>query len=294
MRPTIRAIAVPLVLAAVVPAVRAQSAKSVMDHMLAEYERRAEGVNDYTLVQETMGLTMVMYMVKETVNGHPVFHAKSFSVLGAPTPQAQGAKHQMEAMPTDDMYAMADQLVAHAEYAGRETVDGNETHVIVLNDLSALQLTKAPQSDGNEFVMKRGKMWVDGNLWVPRRMEFQGTMKTENGTSDITTTVNLSDYRDVNGVLQAYHTTMQVSGLAGAMSPEMKKQMADPETQKKLAELKKQLAEMPEAQRAMMEKMMKGQLEQLEKMSASGGDAMTFETVVKEVRVNAGPPKDER
>ena len=133
MRPTMRAIAVPLLLATVVPAVHAQSAKSVMDHMLAEYERRAEGVNDYTLVQETMGVTMVMYMVKETVNGHPVFHVQSTSFMGQTTPQAQGAKHQMEAMATDDLYAMADQLAAHADYAGRETIDGNETHVIVLN-----------------------------------------------------------------------------------------------------------------------------------------------------------------
>jgi hypothetical protein len=291
MRPMFRGVAVPLLLAAAVPSLHGQTAKSVMDRMLAEYERRAEGVNDYTIVQETMGTTNVTYMVKEMVNGHPVFHVTSASSMGTTTPPAPGSASQMNSVLSDDFFAMADQLASHADYAGRETIDGNETHVIVLNDLSSLPIAKAQQAGSNAFSMKRGKMWVDGKLWVPRRMEFEGTLKTENGASDITTTVNLSDYRDIHGVLQPFHITTQVSGLVGAMSPEMQKQMADPETQKRLAELKKQLADMPEAQRAMVEKMMKGQIDQLEKMSASGGKAMTFETNVKEVRVNAGPPK---
>ncbi len=49
------------------------------------------------------------------------------------------------------------------------------------------------------------------------------------------------------------------------------------------------MAEMPESQRQMMESMMKGQLEQLEKMVESG--KMEITTQVKELKVNTGPPQ---
>jgi hypothetical protein len=46
---------------------------------------------------------------------------------------------------------------------------------------------------------------------------------------------------------------------------------------------------MPEAQRAMLEGMLKPQIEQLEEMLGSeGGMEMTI--TVKEIKVNAGPP----
>ena len=44
-------------------------------------------------------------------------------------------------------------------------------------------------------------------------------------------------------------------------------------------------------QRAMAERVMKGQMEQLEKMMGGGGDAMTVETNVTDIRVNEGPPR---
>jgi hypothetical protein len=289
MSSTSRFVAVPLLLMALgAPAVQAQSAKDILDRMVAEYERRAEGITDYTIVQETMGVTMVTYMVKDTVNGHPVFRPKSTTVDGSMHAAIPMDENRADA--SSDIVAMAERLAEHADYAGRDSIDGQETHVIVLNDLSGLDLGPRPQAKDADVTMKRGKMYVDAKLWIPRRMEFEGTAKTEHGTSDVTMVMDFGDIRDVDGVLQPYHTTATVAGLMGAMDPEMQKRMADPKTQQQLAELKKQLESMPEAQRAMMEKMMKGKLEQLEKMTAAGGDTVTVETVVKNVRVNAGPP----
>jgi hypothetical protein len=67
------------------------------------------------------------------------------------------------------------------------------------------------------------------------------------------------------------------------MSPEEREK-----TREQLAEARAKMAEVPEAQRAMVEKMMGGQLEKLEKMLAD--DALSFTFVVQEVKVNAGPP----
>jgi hypothetical protein len=290
MSSTHRSVAVPLLILVLgAPAAHAQSAKSILDRMVAEYERRAAGITDYTLVQETSGVTMVTYMVKDMVNGHPVFRPTSTSVEGTAPTQMPMSQDRMAA--SNDIVAMADKLAAHAEYAGQEMIDGQQTDVIVLNDLSGLDLGPGSQAKNAEMTMKRGKMYVDATLWFPRRIEFYGTAKTEHGTSDVTMVMDLSDFRETDGLLQPYHTTAKISGLMGAMDPEMQKKLADPETQKQIAEMKKQLASMPEAQRAMMEKMMKGKLDQLEKMTSAGGDTVTVETVVKEVRVNAGPPK---
>jgi putative component of toxin-antitoxin plasmid stabilization module len=66
--------------------------------------------------------------------------------------------------------------------------------------------------------------------------------------------------------------------------------MVDPEMRAQYEAMKKQLDDMPEAQRAMAERMMKGQMEQLEKMMEGGDDAMTVQTTVRELRVNQGPP----
>jgi hypothetical protein len=66
--------------------------------------------------------------------------------------------------------------------------------------------------------------------------------------------------------------------------------MVSPEDRARYAEMKKQLDELPPAQRQMMENMMKGQLAQLERMMGDDG-SMNFESTVREVRVNAGAPK---
>jgi hypothetical protein len=53
-----------------------------------------------------------------------------------------------------------------------------------------------------------------------------------------------------------------------------------------MKDLEKQMAEMPEAQRKMMEGMLKPQIERLQKMLA--GDKIEFVITVEEVKVNTG------
>jgi hypothetical protein len=95
----------------------------------------------------------------------------------------------------------------------------------------------------------------------------------------------LGDYRDVDGLLHPFRTEMRMSGMAsGSMSPEEREELME-----NLARAKEQLAQMPEAQRAMAERMMGGQLESMEQMLAE--DEFVVTTVVEEIRVNTGPPE---
>jgi len=260
---------------AVAPAAApAQSAKSVVNGMIAEYERRTASVANYTLVQEAMGMPITMYFEKETVNGRPVFALRQTTMAGRTTTHTDRDQEGV------DLYGELPKVAERAVYKGRETVDGQATHVIAVEDLSDIRFGRGVVPQSSDFEPKRATVFVDAKLSVPRRMVLEGQMRQQDKTANVTATIDLLDYREVGGMLHPFRTQMRIDGLAQAM---------DPETRKQLEEMKKQLAEMPESQRQMVEQMMKGRMEQMEKMM--GGDGgMNVELIVKELRVNQGAP----
>jgi hypothetical protein len=256
------------------PSAPAQSAKDVINDMMARYEKRMAGVQNYTVVQEAMGFNMTMYFEKETVNGRPVFKLRQTTVAGRTT--------SSRADDDDfDLYSELPRLADHATYEGRETVDGQATHVITMDNLEDVRFGRGMVPQNADFKPKRATVYVDTKLAVPRRMILEGQMRMQDRNADVTATVDLLDYRDVQGMLHPFHTVMQIEGIGQAMDPEQRKQYE---------EMKKQLAEMPESQRQMVEKMMKGRLEQMEKMMGDDG-TMNVEMIVQELQVNQGAPK---
>jgi hypothetical protein len=84
-------------------------------------------------------------------------------------------------------------------------------------------------------------------------------------------------------MLHPYLTKVRMEGAMQAVeiSPEQRA-----EAEANLAKLEKQMAEMPQSQRAMMEKMLGSQLEMLRKLVQSSALEVTIE--VQELRVNEG------
>jgi hypothetical protein len=249
----------------------AQSPKEIFDNMLAEYERRIENVDNYTVVQEMMGVEAVMYYEKEIADGRPVMRLRQNLVAGMTTDDDDDT--------FSEMYKMVPELVAHATYAGRDDVDGHVVHVIEVDNLDEIEFGQ--EMGDEDFTPKHGTFFVDTELWIPRRMVFTGEAETADGPRTVTSTIDLLDYREIEGMLHPFTTSIQITGIGAMVDPEMRAQYE---------EMKKQLDDMPEAQRAMAERMMKGQIEQLEKMMEGGDDAMTVQTTVRELRVNQGPP----
>ncbi|MGD2046311.1 MAG: hypothetical protein PVJ80_01075 [Gemmatimonadota bacterium] len=258
----------------------AQSVSDIVDQMYDAYEAQAAGVDNYTLVQTAMGMASTMYFEKEMVDGHPVFVSQGGSAQGAN--MNFGLGNQNGAM--GDVYSIGPQLVEHATYEGRESIDGVSVHVLAIDDLSQLPVVQDAAPNEMEFKAKNGKIYVDAELMVPRRIEFVGDATTPNGVHEVTIHIDQNDIRDVQGLLVPYHTTMQISGLQAMIDPEMRAQ---------LEEMEQQLAALPPEQREMMERMMGDQLEQLRQMAAGDSDAMSVEVTVDDVRVNAGPPSNE-
>lgn len=255
------------------PPTHAQSAADVIDRMLSEHERRSANVDDYTIVQQVMGVETYSYFEKEMVDGRPVFRQVASGAAGvhmdSPT---EGT--------LDEIYAAGEELAESAEYAGRETIDGAEVHVLDVPDLADTEFARNMQPDA-EFQPTRGRFWVDAETYVPRRMSFEGEMTNESGTHPITATIDMLDYRDVEGMLMPYRVTVSVEGVGAAI---------DEETRAEFEEMRRQLESMPADQRRMVEAMMGDQLEQFRRMMENDSEPMVIDVAVQEVRVNAGPP----
>ncbi len=255
-----------------VPA-EAQSAQEIVGRMLAEYERRAEGIEDYSLIQTAMGLETVSYFEKETLDGRPVFRLKSSSAGGMDLPDSsQGS--------LDEIYSIGDELGQRASYAGVRRVDDYDLHVLEVDDFTGLDFGRSVTPD-SEFTPQRGTLFLDVDTYAPRRLEFEGEMTNAEGVHTVTSTIQMGDYREVQGMLVAFRTVVQIDGLGAAI---------DPETRAQFEQMQRELEAMPPDRRAMVESMMAEQLEQFRAMMSGDDAPMTIEILVRDVRVNEGPP----
>jgi hypothetical protein len=280
MRRMLPAFASALVLATSLPqGVASQSVSDIVDQMYASYERQAANVDNYTVVQSVMGFETTSYFVKETVDGHPIFRMQGGSAGGDNFNFSLGG----DDTGLGDVYAIGPELIQHARYGGREQVGDGTAHVLVIDDLSQVSLGQQATPDDMDFTAKTGRIYVDTEMLIPRRLEFTGDAQTPSGAHEVTVTIDMQDIRDVSGLLIPYRTAMQITGLSAKI---------DPETQAQLREMEEQLAALPPEQREMMERMLGQQLEQLRKMAAGGGDMMSIDVTVSDVRVNSGPPNE--
>lgn len=258
--------------AAFVPAASAQSASEIIDRMMSEYAQRAEGIDNYTIVQETMGMTMNSYFVKEMIDGHPIFRMQNTTVAGMSTGGQPGND-------LDDFYAMADELKARASYEGRQTIDGVDVHVLDMGSLEGLGFGET-DTEEMDFKPRRGTIYLDVNTYAPRRFEMDGEMTNSEGVHQVSSVVSLDDYREIEGMLFPFRTTVSFDGLGPAI---------DEETRAQFEEMKKELENMPAAQRRMVESMMADRFPDFEAMMSGESSGMTIGVTVTEVLVNTGP-----
>jgi hypothetical protein len=244
-------------------AAAAQSAEEILMTSLEEYEQRMDGIENYTIVQETMGFETELTFVRTEVEGRTVFVPKGQD-------DASGG--------ISDFYRIYPEIAERAELEGTEPVDGERCFVVAINDFSGLDLDQEMGGQG-AFVPKTGLLYVDTDDHLVRKMQMEGEITRDGQTSPMTAVTVLSDYRDVEGMLHPYLLSITATGLAAGMSEEEAE-----EARKSLEELEKNLEGMDASQRAMVERMMGGQMDKLRKMLESGQFELTV--VTKQVRVN--------
>ena len=245
----------------------AQSAKEILMTSLEKYEQRMEGIENYTTVQETMGFeTELTFVRTKDDEGRTVFVPKG--------------REDASSGGMSNFYRMYPKIAERAELEGTESVDGEQCHVLAISDFSGLDLDEQMEmGDRGDFVPKTGLLYVDTDDHLIRKMELGGEITRDGQTSPMTAVTVLSDYREVEGMLHPFQLHITATGLAAGMS---EKEME--EARRGLAEMEKNLEGMDATQRAMVERMMGGQMEKLRKMLESGQFEITV--VTKEVRVN--------
>lgn len=262
--------------AAVAVPVSAQSASEIVSRMMDEYADRTARVDDYTIVQDAMGMETRAYFEKVTVEGRPTFQLRRS--------QAGGMSLNGPSQNFDEIYTFGSDLAEQARYEGTERIDNYDVHVLAIDDLSEIDFgSDMAAGPDSEFVPRSGKVFVDIDTFVPRRMEYEGEMTNSDGTHTVTSIITMGDYREIEGMLFPFRTEVRIEGLAAAI---------DPETRAQFEEMQRELENLPENQRAMVEAMMADQLEQFRAMMEGEDSGMSVTMLVREVLVNQGPPGD--
>jgi hypothetical protein len=199
--------------------------------------------------------------VKEVVDGIPVFRPEA----------VQGeARDAMVRMP---------QLMRTARAEGSGEVDGEATDVLVIDDAAAL--AEVFGGMGGPFQPSRMEIQVARDDHLMRQITITGNATGATGqASPITTVVRLEDWRTTDGFAYPFRTTSTTEGLGG-MVPGGTGQM-----DAAMAEMERQIDQLPEAQREAARQAMSGRMEAA-RQAASGAPLETVITV-KELRVSRG------
>ncbi|MEM6782770.1 MAG: hypothetical protein AAF624_03440 [Bacteroidota bacterium] len=256
------------------PAWAQPSGADVIQTTIDRYADRMANVENYTVTQtmSMMNMSVTTYYERDPDAG-PLAYTTTTYVNGQASsggPDSAG-----------DPYAALACMKANASYVGTETVDGEDTHVVQIDDMGdcAEEMGMGGQPGMEDGSMESGTMYVDTDNYVLRRMDMNGTMNMDGNTADVSATMTMSDYRTVDGLLHPWITEMAMSGLSAMMGGEDGEDL-----QSQIAELRAQMEEIPESMRGMIE----DQINMLE--SSMTDDGMTMTMTVTEVAVNEGPP----
>jgi len=239
-----------------------QSAAEILQATADRYEERMSGIENYTIVQDVMGFAATTYYER--------------GEDGTFTLSSLEGSSAVQRIPVVDRAHMS-RVAEVSTYEGEQEVGGRSAHVIFVEDI------ETPSQPGFEDGTVR--MWIDEEWLVPLQVRMEGTVTVDGKSGPVTSTVVFEDYHDEQGLFHPYTTRITTEGVSELMDVS-EEQME--EMMRGMEQLQEQLKSMPAAQRAMMERMMGGQLELVQQMLSSG--AMDLVVQVTEVRVNAGPP----
>ncbi len=231
---------------------------SLASAVIDKWTDNAEGISGYTVTLTTDGSERTENYVKEDVNGIPVF---------VPEGTDPGSQDAMGQLP---------QLLATAREQGSGNVGGTATQILVVDDANALA-TLFP-SEGGPFRPTRMEIQVGRDDLLVRQITLQGQATIPGGeTRDVTNVVFLEDWRTVEGFAYPFRTTTRVEGLSDMV------QSSAAELDAAAAEMERQIAQLPEAQREAARQAMAGRLQAARQMAS--GEPLESVTEVKDLQV---------
>ncbi|MGD2120101.1 MAG: hypothetical protein PVJ76_00080 [Gemmatimonadota bacterium] len=253
----------------------AQDAQALMRRAMEAQAERLAGVENVTIVQETMGMEMSMYMEKQEIGGTPVLMPVSVTAAGMTQTMPQDMVQPDWSNPFQEAWIERTQLV------GRDELEGNEVLVFRIDDFTGLELPRMPGSEqgAEDFRPSSFQYSMSEDDLLLRKVEMDGEMRGQDGSySPIQMTMFMEDYREVDGYVHPFVTRVITSGMMEAADVDQE------ELRQQLEQMRAQMESIPESMRGMIQ----GQIEQMESMLGGGGEGMEVTIAVKELRVNAG------
>ena len=187
-----------------------------------------------------------------------------FLSAAADAQDAQQAEREASVREASQNAAEVAELARRLRVVGPATVDGHAVHHLRADQLQR----RITGEDGSVMVVDTIELWVDERECVPRKLEMKGTVTSEGQTRPMTIERRDGDYRKVPGS-KMYEPFRQVMSIKGAMTAEQERELR--QAQVEMQKMEKQLAEMPPAQRQMVEQQMGPQLQMMKRMAAGGG-----------------------
>lgn len=255
----------------------AQSASEILGTALERHEQRMANIDNYTVVQTVNGIRAPAYFEKVVRDGRSVFEPRS---IGDSDISAIPGGEEHQQMGGADILA---RLGDRGRVMGTESVGGRSAWVLRIDDASGLGM------DSDDFAPTSMTIHLDQQDYVPLRMVLTGQMMAQGESHEITMTTRMQDYREVQGLLHPFRSSISIEGMGGAMSAD-----GNADMRKQVEEMQKQMENMPAEQRRMIEEQlenmpeMRQMMEQMEAMAA--GEAVEMTVEVEEVQVNQGPP----
>jgi hypothetical protein len=205
---------------------------------------------------------------------------------------AEGKRKDAKEKEQAEQEANTDPLAAAAastRVVGRETVRDRPAFHLLANNLNYTQITGKGGRNEQEFTMNSLHLWVDADRYVPLKMQVDG--EARKGSESRALRIEREDiaYRTVPGCGSMYEPQRNVMRIAGILTPEEEAKMAEAQVQ--LEQFKAQMANMPEAQRAMIMRQMGPQMEMFQSMAS--GQGIEVVSLVTGMKCNAGYPTDQ-
>ncbi|MGM0934632.1 MAG: hypothetical protein ACQEWD_14430 [Bacteroidota bacterium] len=244
-----------------------QKAVEILESMQERYEQSIENIDDYIIEKDDH---TIYHKKATTKDDRPYFKTKIKGEYREDMESASAANK--------DLYSQfSSQAKEKATYKGRDEVDGNEVHVIYIDQMEIEGFN--PDRD-TENTVKDIFLYIDPDKLVVRKMEFTVKSQIKGGeVREISPVVKNRDFRNVEGMLIPYKTATVVKGLA--LNEEERKK-----AEKGLRDFEKKMEEMPKSQREMVEQMAGGRIKIARKMIEE--DQYEKVSQVKNIEVNTG------
>lgn len=267
------------------------TAQDVINNAINTFENQYDGIDDITIVTNNYTTykkrvdkkdKWMTRRVEETGNGEMI-SLYDGEFLWQKTPYSSEIyKTEVEYNPLETIMLLKEM---NPDYLGKEKVNGIETHVLKINKENTKKILKSYMNpEEAEKYEAEGKVFIDGNNWLLRKMEMK-VSNTEVESSELTMTYIYKDYEKVKNLHVAYTTVMRREGMESMMNltEEEKKQLEE-----QLEKYQEKLEEAPEEQKEMIKNMVGPQLEQIKE--ALGMSEEVIE--VQEVKINQGLEDD--